>query len=313
MVPVIVGPTAGGKSALAVALAHKLARRGLGPGEVVTADAFQVYRGLDIASAKPTPAERDGVPHHLIDVVEPTDRFTVAQWLALAERACADIADRGGVPIVVGGTHLYAQAYLYGLFEGPQPDEAVREQIRAMDPAARRAELASVDPAAAARIDPNDQRRTVRALEIFRQTGTPISALQQQWDRDRTLRPGVRVIGLEWPAEAINRRINQRVRTMMEAGLLAETRGLWEGGRLGPQAREALGIKQLIGYLEGRCSSEDAVERIKIETRRFGKNQRTWLKRFRAVPGAIWLEALDRSAAELAADAADALFGTGAG
>lgn len=292
--PVICGPTAGGKSALAVALAQHLIARGQ-QAQIVTADAFQVYRGLDIGTAKPTLAERADITHHLIDLVEPTDRFTVDDWLSRAEALIADLRGRGVVPIVVGGTHLYVKALMEGLFEGPPPDAALRAELTAMDPHARRAELERVDPAAAQRIHFNDERRTVRALEIFRQTGRPISNWQRQWRDVGGGRPDARLIVLEWPVEALNRRINARVKAMMDAGLLEEVRGLHAEGRLGPQAGEALGYKQLVAYLDlaaagKRPSLEDAVERIKIDTRRFAKNQRTWLRRLRTSDGAIALE-----------------------
>jgi tRNA dimethylallyltransferase len=286
--PVIAGPTAGGKSDLAVEVALALGERGT-PGEVVSADSVQILRGMDIGSGKATVAERRGVPHHLIDIVEPTEAFTVNDWLAGANRAVAEIGSRGGVPVVVGGTHLYVKAFLEGLFEGPEPDEALREELRGMGLARLRAELERVDPAAAARIHPNDERRTVRALEVYRQTGRPISEHQRQWDRGA--RSDCVLVGIEWPVEELNRRINARVKGMMAAGLLEEVRGLWSAGRLGPQAREALGYKQLLVHLEGRCSLEDAVEAIKIETRRFAKNQRTWIRRLKTIPGAVWIDA----------------------
>lgn len=290
--PVIAGPTAGGKSWLAVAVAHELSKMaGREAAEIVTADSIQVYRGLDIGSAKPTAEERGGVVHHLIDVVEPTDSFSVHQWLALAERTVAEIRGRGRVPIVVGGSHLYIKAFLEGLFEGPAVDPALREELRGADLTELRAELGRVDPDAAARIHPADHRRTARALEVFRQTGMPISVLQRQWDRADHLRADCVLVGLDWPSEAINRRINARVKDMIERGLVEEARGLYAGGRLGPQAREALGYKQLIAAFEGRCSLDDAIEKIKIETRRFGKNQRTWLKRLRPTAGSVWIEA----------------------
>jgi tRNA dimethylallyltransferase len=283
--PVIVGPTAGGKSDLALALADRLA-----PAEIVSADAFQVYRGMDIGTAKPTIAERRGIPHHLIDLVEPTEAFTVSDWLTAADRCIAEITSRRCTPIVVGGTHLYIKAFLDGLFEGPDPDPALRESLRALGLPALRAELARIDPAAAARIHPNDERRTIRALEVFRQTGTPISALQRQWDANAG-RDDCLLVGLDWPSELINPRINARVRSMMDRGLLEETRALWAAHRFGPQAAQALGYKQLIEHLEGRCSLDDAVEAIKIETRRFAKNQRTWLKRLRLTPRSLWIDA----------------------
>ncbi|MEQ8769110.1 MAG: tRNA (adenosine(37)-N6)-dimethylallyltransferase MiaA [Phycisphaerales bacterium] len=307
-IPVIVGPTAGGKTALAVELALLLRDRGT-PAEVVTADAFQVYRRMDVGTAKPTESERRGVPHHLLDLVEPTEAFTVHDWLKRADALVADLQTRGVVPIVVGGTNLYVRAFLDGLFEGPEPDEAIRDELRALGLPAMRAELERVDPAAAARIDPADERRTVRALEVHRQTGTPISDLQQQWEDGRgSGRPGAVLVGLEWPTEAINARINARVRGMVERGLVAEARGLHEGGHLGPQAGQALGYKQLVEHFEGRSSLDDALERIKIETRRFAKNQRTWLKRFRARAGSSWFDAAGRDSAEIAQDALQKLL-----
>lgn len=285
--PIIIGPTAGGKSDLAVDVALALGSRGTA-AEIVTADSVQIYRGMDIGSAKPTKNERRGIPHHLIDIVSPADRFTVADWLAAAERAIADTQSRGSLPIVVGGTHLYIKALLDGLFKGPPPDAKLREQLRAQGLPALRRQLEAIDPAAAARIHPNDERRTIRALEVYHQTGTPISRHQTQWDR--SARTDCALIGLNWPAELLARRINARIRQMMEQGLLEEARALHAAGALGPQAREALGYKQLIGFLEGRGTLEEAIEQIKIETRRFAKNQRTWLRRLRAVPGSVWID-----------------------
>lgn len=287
--PVIVGPTAGGKSALAMAVARAMADHGR-RAEIISADSIQIYRGMDIGSAKPSQTDRDEVPHHLIDVVEPTQRFSVAQWLEQAEAALAQIRSRGAVPIVVGGTMLYVKAFLEGLFDGPAPTPLVRETLAAMTPEARRAELARVDPEAAARIHPNDQRRTIRALEVYRTTGQPISAWQRQWDAAR-IRPGARLIGLLWPTAEVNRRINARITDMIRHGLVEEAQDLWKSGRLGPTACEALGYKQLIEYFEGRRSLEEAVEAVKIETRRFAKNQRTWLRRLRATPESVWIEA----------------------
>ncbi|MEZ6235261.1 MAG: tRNA (adenosine(37)-N6)-dimethylallyltransferase MiaA [Phycisphaerales bacterium] len=283
--PVIIGPTAGGKSALAMALCDAL--RDLGrAGEIVSADAIQIYRGLDIGSAKPTHEEQAAAPHHLIDVVEPEDAYSVHQWLAAANAAIDDIRTRNAVPIVVGGTHLYVKALLDGLFDGPGADEALRDELRAMDPAARRAELERADPQAAARIHFNDERRTVRALEVFRLTGRPISAHQAQWDTAGP-RADALLVGLEWETDAINARINERVREMVRRGLVEEARALWEAQRFGPQSREALGYKQLIAHFERRATQEEAIEAIKIETRRFAKNQRTWMRRLLVGPAAV--------------------------
>jgi len=287
--PIIIGPTAGGKSSLAVGLAHELARAHSLAAEIVTADSIQIYQGLDIGSAKPTEAERRGVPHHLIDVVLPTERYSVDMWLEAAERTIADIRNRGNLPIVVGGTHLYIKALLDGLFEGPAPDPALRAQLTAMDPAARRAELARVDPEAAARIHPNDERRTVRALEVFRQTGIPISTHQKQWDAGRS-RSDCMLVGLEWEVPALNQRINARVKGMFAAGLVDEVTRLHQRGWLGPQAAEALGYKQLLRHFRAECTLEEAMEAIKIETRHFAKSQRTWLRRLRSFQPSLWLD-----------------------
>lgn len=289
--PVIVGPTAGGKSALAVELALRLGGGRPGAAEVVTADAFQVYRGMDIGTAKPTEAERAGVAHHLIDVVEPAEAFTVSQWLSLAESALAAIGAAGRNPIVVGGTHLYVKSLIDGLFEGPEPDAALRDELRGKGLPALRAELTRVDPEAARRIHSNDERRTIRALEVYRQTGRPISQWQSQWDR--TPRTDCVLVGLDWPTEALNKRINARVKSMVERGLLAEVEALEASGRLGRQAREALGYKQILRHLRGDWTLEEAIEQIKIDTRRFAKSQRTWLRRLRSIPGSVWIDVSD--------------------
>jgi len=270
--PVIAGPTAGGKSALALALAERL-----GDAEIVSADSMQVFRSLDIGTAKPSPSERARVPHHLIDVVDPGEPFSVDQWKRLAEHAIDDIRSRGRLPIVAGGTHLYVKALLDGLFDAPPPDPALRAELGAMPAEARRAELERIDPAAAARIHPNDVRRTIRALEVQRATGRPISDWQRQWDAQA--RGDAVLIVLRWDPKDLNRRINARVRDMIDAGLVEEARDLWRQGRLTGQAAQSLGYKQLIDHLEGGETLEKSVERIKRETRRFAKNQRTWLRR----------------------------------
>lgn len=297
--PVIVGATASGKSALALELARRV--REVAPSaagaDILSMDSMQVYRGLDIGTAKPTPAERESVPHYLIDLVDPADpeaqTFTVEDWLSRAESLIRSQRASGRMPILVGGTHLYAKALMEGLFKGPDPDPELRDRLIAMDPADRRAELERVDPVAAKRIHPNDERRTVRALEVFRLTGIPISDHQKQWDSQAGPRQDAVLIGIEWPSEALNRRINDRVRAMVEYGLIDEAHNLYDRGALRPgsQAAESLGYKQLIPYFEHRCSRTEAVERIKIETRRFAKNQRTWLKRLRSTPGSVWIDA----------------------
>ncbi|MEM7230101.1 MAG: tRNA (adenosine(37)-N6)-dimethylallyltransferase MiaA [Planctomycetota bacterium] len=283
----IVGPTAAGKTALAIELAERLP----GGGECLSADSMQVYRGMDIGTAKPSPAERARVPHHLVDLVDASDDgFTVDDWLRQAEDVISDIRRRDRWPIVVGGTNLYIQALLFGLFDGPQPDALVREALQATDAIDLRAELERVDPDAASRIHPNDRRRTIRAVEVFRTTGRPISVWQQEWQAAAP-RSDVRLIGLEYSVEAINRRINARVRSMMDAGWLDEVRGLQASVELGSQARAALGYAQLLDHLEGGQLLDEALEDIKIRTRRLGKQQRTWLRRFRHIPDSMWFDA----------------------
>lgn len=287
-IPVIIGPTAGGKTTLAVRVAQRFADQLGCPGEVISADSVQIYTGMDIGSAKPTIGERKGIPHHLIDIVKPNESFTVYDWLTHAEATIKAIRARQQAPIVAGGTHLYIKALLDGLFEGPDPDPDLRAALLAEPLDQLRSRLESVDPAASQRIHPNDRRRTVRALEVFGLTGTPISDLQRQWDADRPRRDDLIVFALRWPTEVINARINQRVREMIASGLVEEVRQLLPG--LGLQAREALGYKQIRASINDRMPLEHAIERIKIETRRFAKNQRTWLKRMALDPRFQWLD-----------------------
>jgi len=307
--PVIVGPTAGGKTGIAVRVAHALRDAGYPGTEIVSADSMMVYRSMDIGTAKPTEEEREGITHRLIDVVRPDDSFSVSQWLNLADTAIEDIRARNGIPVVAGGTHLFIKALLEGLFDGPSSDEALRAELTAMDSAERRAMLERVDPDAAARIHTNDVRRTVRALEVWKLTGTPLSEHQKEWDAGAP-REDALLVGLVWTSEAVNKRINARVKQMLDEGFLDECRGLWEAGAFGDQSREALGYKQLISHFEGACALDEATERIKIETRRFAKNQRTWLRRLRTIPGSRWIEMDDVDPKNASDEIARAVLGT---
>lgn len=309
---VILGPTAGGKSELAVALATRL------DGEIISADSMQIYRRMDAGTAKPSPALRARVPHHLIDCVEPIDRFTVADWLQQADALITAMQARGRTPIVVGGTNLYIQALLEGLFAGPGHDPRLREQLGQLDSAALHDRLAAVDPAAAGRIHPNDRKKLIRALEVFASTGRPISQQQRQWGgapRSTPYRHDARLVGLAWPTELVNRRINLRVKAMFDPlkaieqdgldptevwwprGLVEETADLRDRHLLGPQAAQALGYKQVLAHLAGHMTRDEAFEWTKIQTRRFAKRQRTWLKRFAAV---TWCDAPGKSAEAIA-------------
>ena len=303
----ILGPTAGGKSDLAVDLAEQLP----GEGEVVGADAFQVYRHLDAGTAKPDRSLRNRVAHHLFDIVEPTQRFTVHDWLTLAHEAIADIQSRGKTPIIVGGTNLYMKALLDGMFDGPGQDVAYRRSLDGINTPLLHMKLLEVDRASAARIKPMDRQRIVRALEVYELTGEPISELQTQWEGEGSQGIDATLVGLRWEAETINPRINLRVKAMFYPekvepeiaqrvcingeSLIDEVKRLLDDGCFGPvvgegsvespnQARAALGYKQLLAWMQGTdehiTSLDEAFEKTKVLTRRFAKQQRTWLKRF---------------------------------
>lgn len=285
----IVGCTATGKGALARAVAGHVG------GEIVSVDSMKVYRGMDIGTAKPSPADRAAVPHHLVDVADPWEAFSVARFVTLADEAVADIHRRGRPVVAVGGTVLYLKCWYEGLFAGPGADPAFRAAIRrraateGLD--VLHAELARLDPAAAARIHRNDLRRIERALEVYQLTGEPISRLQQQWGSAAPRRPDWdwRLIGLRRERDETNRRINLRVKRMIEAGLVEEARRIWEDARgVGPQARQAVGYAELFEHFAGRGGLDEALEQIKIHSRQLAKQQRTWLRR---LPGVQWIDA----------------------
>ncbi|MCA9522482.1 MAG: tRNA (adenosine(37)-N6)-dimethylallyltransferase MiaA [Myxococcales bacterium] len=281
---VIAGPTATGKSQFALQLA-----RGR-PIEIVGADSVQVYRGLDIGSGKVGAAEREGVPHHLIDVVEPDRPFTAGDYERCAVEAVAAIHRRGRLPLVVGGTGLYLRALLYGLSEMPSVSDAVRDGLRRelerRGLPALRAELELVDPDWARRIDSNDRQRTLRGLEVYRATGEPLSALQAR-DRPTTIRYDALVLGLDVETKALQSAIERRVDEMLAAGLVEEVRGLLDRG-FDPSLKsmQSLGYRQICEHLAGRCDLAAARSAIVREHQRYAKRQRTW---FRKVSGLQWV------------------------
>lgn len=285
---VLCGPTAAGKTAVGIRLARELG------AEIVGADAMQVYRRLDIGTAKPTPEERALVPHHLIDVVEPDEPFDAARYVALARPAVEEILRRGRIPLVVGGTGLYIRALLHGLFAAPPVDPAVRVRLAAELTArgveALHARLAQCDPEAARRLHPRDTARILRALEVFEATGRPISALQQA-HRFADSPYASRILGLRLERPALYARIDRRVEEMLAAGLEDEVRGLLAAG-LSPasKAMQALGYRHIAAWLEGRIPREEAVRTMKRDTRRYAKRQMTW---FRAIPGIRWFSPED--------------------
>ncbi|MCE5326824.1 MAG: tRNA (adenosine(37)-N6)-dimethylallyltransferase MiaA [Planctomycetaceae bacterium] len=295
----ILGCTASGKGSLG----RELARRS--GGHIISVDSMKVYRRMDIGTAKPPAAVRAAIPHHCIDLVEPSESFSVAQYLDHADAAVAGIAAAGRPILAVGGTSLYIKALSEGLFEGASADAGVRGELLARAAveglAALHVELAAVDPEAAARIHPNDQRRIVRALEVYRVTGKPISAHQEQWDAPGgAARYECTFIGLRRDKADQARRINLRAKLMIEAGLRDEVAALLaEPAGLSMQAAQAVGYAEMIEHLQGRCTLDEAAEQIKINTRRLAKKQRTWHRRWAAVQ---WLDAAPDETPEHLAD-----------
>jgi tRNA dimethylallyltransferase len=274
---VILGPTASGKTAVAIEAALRAG------AEVLSVDSMQVYRGMDVGTAKPIEAERRGVVHHGVDVVPPSEPFTVARFVELADATIADAARRGVPLVATGGTPLYYKALFEGLFEGPGADETVRERLRALPNEELFRRLSEVDPQAAARIHANDHKRLVRALEVYELTGRPISSFQTHWSDPSPRHPAVWV-GLDWDKDALNRLINARVKAMIAAGWVEEVRRLLETyPNLSHTAAEATGYRELIGHVQGKLSLDDAIEQIKIATRQLARRQMKWFRRFRGV------------------------------
>ena len=285
----IAGPTAGGKSELALRLAAVLP----GGGEIVCADSMQVWRGMDIGTAKPSAEERARVPHHALDLADPHhDAFTAADWLGRARTAIGEIRSRGRWPVVVGGTNLYLRLLMEGMTEQAGSDPVMRAALQDRSTAELRAQLERADPATAAVLHPNDRRRTIRALEILAATGVPASKARTQWS-DAAPTPGadMRLVGLHWSAAAINARINARVQRMLQSGWQREVHTLMNKGPLRAQPMQAVGYRELAQAAEGRLSLAEATEAIKVRTRHYAKQQRTWLKKFSAAPGTFWLDA----------------------
>lgn len=278
----IAGPTASGKTALSTALAERL------DGEIVSCDSMQIYRGMDIGTAKPTIEERRGIPHHMIDVVDPHSEnpFNCADYVAMAAECIRDISARGKLPIVCGGTGLYMDCLLFAnVFSAVSTDSTVREELARLDTVELYEELKRVDPQSASAVHPNNRVRVERALEIYRVSGTPKS----EWDR-RSREHGspydFKVLGLRTESrELLYKRIRDRVDRMMEDGLEGEVRSL--ALRPGTTASAAIGYKELTEYIEGRVSLSAAVENIKLASTRYAKRQLTWFNRKKYIK---WIE-----------------------
>jgi tRNA dimethylallyltransferase len=295
----IVGPTASGKSDVAMAAALAV------PGvELLAVDAMQVYRGMDIGTAKPTPAERAEVRHHLLDLVDPDREFDVAEFRIAARAALDDIAHRGGSPLLVSGTGLYHRVVVDGL-DPPGRWPAVRAELadalRAAGPGALHRRLQELDPGAAAKIEPSNARRILRALEVCIGSGRPFSSFGPGLD----VYPESPVvqIGLRWPRDVLARRIEARAHAMVGAGLVEEVAALLRRP-LSRTARQALGYKELIEHLEGRCTLDEAVAAVVVRTRRFAVRQERW---FRRDPRVRWVSIDDDPVAEAAPVVVEAL------
>lgn len=288
---VLAGPTASGKTALSIRLAkeHNC--------EIICMDSMQIYRGMTIGTAKPTPEEMEGIPHHMVDVANPGDAFSVAMYQKMAEEAMADIIARGKQPLLVGGTGLYLRALRHPMAMGMVTgDDKIREELERQSEQTdgryklhRR--LSEVDPETAARLHVNDVRRVVRALEVYQLTGVPFSR-QPQVEADAPYQ--YRVASLTMDRAILYQRIEKRVDMMIEAGLVDEVRSLLESGvPADAQALKGLGYKELIPYLRGECSLDEAVYELKLGTRHYAKRQLTWMRREENV---LWVDSLQPDA-----------------
>ena len=278
----LTGPTASGKTAVGIELARRI------DAEIISLDSMALYRRMDIGTAKPTPEERRAVPHHLIDILEPSEEFSVAQYLQAAEKCAGEIASRGKRVLFVGGTALYLKAILRGLFSGPPADWKLRRELeeiaRVEGPTAIHGRLQVVDSTAAAKLHPNDIRRVIRALEVHQATGRPISSLQQQFERCRPAQE-CRVFVLDWPRDRLDERIRRRVDQMFAAGLVEEVRRLMAAGSLSRTASQAVGYREVLERLNGQRDLPATVELVKLRTRQFAKRQLTW---FRSLSECRW-------------------------
>ena len=285
----LIGPTAVGKSAVAVAVAEEV------EAEIVSADARAIYRGLEIGTDRPPPEVLARVPHHLVGFLDPREPYDAARFRSDCERIVAEIHARGRRVVIVGGSTLYVRALTRGLFPGPAADPKLRAELARRDLTDIRAELARVDPVSAARIHPGDRVRLVRALEVYRLTGRPLSAA---WGAEQPFPWPLMKVGLTLDRDELGRRIEARVERMFASGLLAEARALWEAG-LPPDAPAArtIGYRELFAHFEGRVDLAEAKRRIVRNTKAYARRQ---LAFFRAEEGVQWLDGTGRSPSEVA-------------
>jgi len=272
----LTGPTAAGKTGLAVELARRI------DAEIVSMDSMALYRGMDIGTAKPTADECQAVPHHLIDVIEPHEDYSLARYAEDAGTCIEQVKSRGREVLFVGGTPLYLKALLRGIFQGPEADWEFRRRMEAYGqrhgPESLHRRLAEVDPVSADRLHPNDTKRLIRALEVHEKTGRPISELQRQFDTGRKAEE-CRVFMLDWPREPLYARIDRRVEQMFVDGLVDEVQGLLNGPRpLSRTAGQAVGYREVIEHLAGARGLPETIELVQRHTRRLAKRQMTWFR-----------------------------------
>ncbi len=299
---VITGPTATGKTALGVALAKRIG------GEVISADSMQIYRGMDVGTAKPTAAEMDGVPHHMLDVADPRERFSVAKYARMAAACVEDIRARDRFPIVVGGTGLYIDGLLRGADYAAAPSDpeirrAIEAEYDALGGEAFREKLAAVDPDRAAALHPRDKKRLVRAWEVYALTGRTITRHDAQ-SKLAAPRYSAYTAALDFAdRQTLYERIDRRARAMFDAGLVEEVRALLDAG-VGPDATamQAIGYKEVAGFLAGGCTLEQAVDAVCLASRRYAKRQLTWLRGRPDVHWRLWAREPDGADIEAAAE-----------
>ena len=282
---VIVGPTASGKTDLSIRLAKEL------NGEIISADSMQIYKRMTIGTAKPTSKEMQGIPHHMIDIVEPTENFNVAMYKEIAEKKIEEVLQKGKTPIIVGGTGLYIDTLVNGIEftdmeRAPEYCKILEEQVAIKGVDWLYEELEKIDPEAARIIEKNNIRRVIRALEIYKVTGKTKTQLDKESRREPKY--DYIIFGMLWEREKLYERINLRGDIMFELGLLEEVKELLSTEGFSKTALQGLGYKEVVEYLEGTVTYDEMVEKIKMETRRYAKRQMTWFKRNDRI---IWLDA----------------------
>ena len=303
VVAFLTGPTASGKGKVGLLVARELG------AEIISLDSMKVYRGMEVMTAKPPPEARAQVRHHLIDILDPWESFSLGEYVKRATEVVRQVLDRGKLPLFVGGTALYLKGLIEGVFQGPSRDPDLRRELKAraaeQGPERLHEELARVDPASAAKLHPNDLKRVIRALEVHHKLRRPISELQAEY-RGRGLLHRTLVLGLRRERDDLFQRIDERVERMFEAGLVDEVEALLDNEYApSKEARQVLGFKEVMGFLQGGYELDEARELLKRNTRKFAKRQLTWFKKMRNIqwlavaPGELYPEIASRLIAYL--------------